>query len=477
MRQLAVLAAGVVFLMAGSAAADTTDPLEQSRKVDEAIKQAWRDAPISKEFDEVAEKLSALRQKRDADEAPLRKRLEEMYRSDAYRAFENKRYELERLRNDKWHVERQAMIDAAKKIYEARHEELARQSAGALPTGRALGFDVLSFPRIDGSTSTHPLNVIIASRLLDIPYEWIYPEPTGSPWGNRAVVPFEYELRPMPGSYDPSWRNLEFNLAASRIIAKPPVNAPASQLRIAAMINSLLTASSTTHEAYVNLINGKIDLNINARGPSESESKLAQEKNVKIGLKPIAKDALVFLVHKDNPIRNLSLDHVRAIYREEIRTWKQAGVEAAWAMEGSDKAREIVPVRRERDSGSRELFDKLVVALPDLESGSRSSIRDYYADSMGGPYARITQEPRTLAYSVYYYEHFMALSPFTRTVAIDGVEPNAETIASGKYPLTTPVYAAYRASDPPDSPGMKLLAWLLSEEGQRVVKESGYVGK
>ena len=69
----------------------------------------------------------------------------------------------------------------------------------------------------------------------------------------------------------------------------------------------------------------------------------------------------------------------------------------------------------------------------------------------------------------------MALSPYTRTLAIDGVEPGPDSIASGKYPYTSEVFAAYRADQPPDSAAMKLLHWLLSSEGQSVVRESGYV--
>ena len=69
----------------------------------------------------------------------------------------------------------------------------------------------------------------------------------------------------------------------------------------------------------------------------------------------------------------------------------------------------------------------------------------------------------------------MAASPSTRPVAIDGVEPNAETIASGAYPYAVPVYAAWRKGEPPDSPASRLLDWLISPEGKMVVRESGYV--
>ena len=60
-------------------------------------------------------------------------------------------------------------------------------------------------------------------------------------------------------------------------------------------------------------------------------------------------------------------------------------------------------------------------------------------------------------------------------LAVDGVEPTAQTIASGKYPYVLKVYAAYRKDAKPDAPAMRLLDWLVSDEGQKVVAESGYV--
>jgi phosphate transport system substrate-binding protein len=55
------------------------------------------------------------------------------------------------------------------------------------------------------------------------------------------------------------------------------------------------------------------------------------------------------------------------------------------------------------------------------------------------------------------------------------VEPTFESIASDAYALVAPVYAVYREGQPADSPARMLLQWLLSLEGQAVVRESGYV--
>jgi len=40
---------------------------------------------------------------------------------------------------------------------------------------------------------------------------------------------------------------------------------------------------------------------------------------------PVAWDALAIIVHKDNPVDNVSLEQVRQIYTGEIRNWKQLG--------------------------------------------------------------------------------------------------------------------------------------------------------
>jgi phosphate transport system substrate-binding protein len=298
---------------------------------------------------------------------------------------------------------------------------------------------------------------VIACRVLGVPYAWIYPEPTGHPWRNQPDVS-EFFLSTAARGYEP--RNYEFLLATLRVVAKP---AAKDQERTAIMINSLLAASTSTHDAYVNLVEGRSDLNLAARPPSESELKLAKEKGVTIKLEPVARDAFVIIVNRKNPVQGLTRQQVREMYEEKITNWKAVG--------GDDG--KIRPFRRERDSGSRELFDALVMQGQTLSEDKR--FRDLYANSMGGPFSQVTQQHEGVGYSIYYYEHFMAASPFTRTLAIDGVEPTAESIASGKYPWVTRIYVAYRDGEDKNSPGMKLLRWLSSPEGQAVVRESGYV--
>ena len=69
----------------------------------------------------------------------------------------------------------------------------------------------------------------------------------------------------------------------------------------------------------------------------------------------------------------------------------------------------------------------------------------------------------------------MAGSPNTKLMAVDGVLPSYDTIRARRYPYVTEVYVVTRKGLKADSGPAKLKAWLLSAEGQAVVRESGYV--
>lgn len=434
-----------------------SDPLAHTREVEDELRKL-NESEIGRQIADLEARASGY----DKERFTVQDQFLKLQRTEAYREYAKQRTALLNKLDTNWPVERKAMAEAARKIYAARHDELQSLAVKDVTHARELGLDVLTFPRMDGSTSTHPLNVIVACRVLGAPYEWLYPEPSGYPWSVTPPVPLELFLVPDIGETDWGSTNYEFNLSASRVVAKP---SRTGGQRMAIMINSLLATNNSTHDAYVNLIEGKCDLNLSARAPSDEETKLARTKGVKLELQPIAKDALVFIVNQQNGVRTVSSAQIRQIYEDKIKTWKELG--------GQTNA--ILALWRERNSGSRELFDMLVTKGSPLPEPKDRWAKELLANSMGGPFNRVTQESGGLGYSVYYYEHFMSLSPYTRLLAIDGVEPNAETIASGKYPWTANVYAAYRADEPAAGPAMKILNWLLSPEGQAVVRESGYV--
>ena len=67
----------------------------------------------------------------------------------------------------------------------------------------------------------------------------------------------------------------------------------------------------------------------------------------------------------------------------------------------------------------------------------------------------------------------MVFNPNTRVMAVNGVLPSAETIASGKYPLVYECVLVHRKN--PGEKVERFIQWLLSDEGQRLVRSVGYV--
>jgi len=60
-------------------------------------------------------------------------------------------------------------------------------------------------------------------------------------------------------------------------------------------------------------------------------------------------------------------------------------------------------------------------------------------------------------------------------IAINGIKPSKENIKNGTYPIVAPVYAVTYKGNTNENV-YKLIDWMLSDEGQYIVEESGYVG-
>jgi len=216
----------------------------------------------------------------------------------------------------------------------------------------------------------------------------------------------------------------------------------------------------------LNLIEGKCELGLVARGPSPDELELARTKDVELDVVPCALDAFVFIVNEENPVRNLTTRHLRDIYAGKIKDWAEVG-----GAKG-----EITAYQREENSGSQQLMRELVMKDVPFERRKDSGhVPGLVRHLMSSVFLALTEDASGLAYSVYYYERFMSGSPRTRTIAVDGVEPTFKTIQNRKYPHVAEVFAVTRKGIDQDAPASRLRNWLLSPEGQAVVRESGYV--
>ena len=279
---------------------------------------------------------------------------------------------------------------------------------------------IANYPKVDGSTSAHPLQAIIACKLLEVEYQWV-----------------------------PSWYDETFRVLPS----------PDEKPETAYFIRDNIVHTGT-HGSYVNLINGKADLIIVARAPSEDENELADSSGVELSLEPIALDAFVFIVNIKNPVNALTTNEIRHIYTQEITNWNAVG--------GTKSP--INAYRRNRNSGSQELMETLVMkdlSMPDLPY--------LLLHSMMGPINSITHDKNGIGYTVYFFEQFMAPNDSLKLLAVNGILPEYNTLKNRDYSYTTEVYAAIRKNINRSSMAYQLYKWLISPQGQEVVEESGYI--
>ena len=228
-------------------------------------------------------------------------------------------------------------------------------------------------------------------------------------------------------------------------------------------IKDVEVTHSKTHNAYVKLINGDTDL-ILVTYPSEDEQKLAQEKNVELEIVPIVKEAFVFMVNKENPVDNLTLEQVQDIYSGKIKNWKNVG--------GENK--NIVAYQRPDNSGSQSGMLSLVMKGKKMMEPVKETIAQTMIDIVD-VISDYDNGRNAIGYSYYYYATTMYSSETMKLLSINGNAPTYENIQTGIYDIQTAYYAVIRKDEPENSDARKLLDLMKSERGQNVAKEAGYV--
>ena len=196
--------------------------------------------------------------------------------------------------------------------------------------------------------------------------------------------------------------------------------------------------------AYKAVVDGEADLIFCAQ-PSKEQLAYAEEQGVELVLTPIGQDAFVFLVNAENPVDSLTSEQIRGIYSGTNRNWKEVG--------GPD--RPILPLQRAPGSGSQTGMEAFMGDTP-----------------FGKSHLRF--DGAAIGYSYRYYVEGIVGNEQVKMLALDGVYPDTESIRSGAYPVAGPFYAIYRAGNPNENIP-RILEWLLSDEGQKLIEESGYV--
>ena len=197
--------------------------------------------------------------------------------------------------------------------------------------------------------------------------------------------------------------------------------------------------------------------------PSEEQIEYAATLGTSFEYTQIGSEAFVFFVHRDNPVESLTLQQIKDIYSGKITNWKEVG--------GYDE--EIVPFQRNPGSGSQSMLIRLMGDTPILEPEIKEQI-----GGMGEIIQKVADyknRTSSIGFSFRFYVEGIIKNPDIKMIAIDGIAPTKENIRSGAYPVVTPLYAVTWKGNNKETVAL-LLEWILSEEGQYIIEQTGYVG-
>ena len=228
-------------------------------------------------------------------------------------------------------------------------------------------------------------------------------------------------------------------------------------------------ACTGTIDAYQRLIEGKTDI-IFCAAPSKDQLARAEAAGVQLHLTPIGREAFVFFVNSENPVTGLTVEEIQGIYTGQITNWKELG----------GKNQKIRPYQRAEDSGSQSALLRLMEGLPLMEPERE--------DRLGGmgeiinEVASYRNHKNAIGFSFRFYSTEMVENEQIRLLALNGVEPTKETIRSGEYPISSNFFAITASpigESAPEEQNEELRAfinWILSEQGQWIIEQTGYVG-
>lgn len=185
-------------------------------------------------------------------------------------------------------------------------------------------------------------------------------------------------------------------------------------------------------------------------------STLAEERRVQ--LVPVAWDALVVIVHKDNPVDNLTMDQLKALFLGKVTNWKELG--------GKDAPIELY-VRKGKVSGVgrtlREIvfndYDQEFVAKHVVEESSKLE-EDMVTNPNGVGVTGVSSARK--------------ISNIAKILKLNGKDPSFEHIKNGDYLLYRPLYMVTHLQNA-DPEVRKFINFVMGPEGKEIMRKVGTV--
>jgi phosphate transport system substrate-binding protein len=218
---------------------------------------------------------------------------------------------------------------------------------------------------------------------------------------------------------------------------------------------SVVIEGSGSSNGIKAILEGSCDIANASREMKEKELETAKKNSIAVEEIVVAYDMIVPVVHPSNPVKNLTSEQLKAIYKGEITNWKEVG--------GKDLS--IVVISRDTSSGTFEIWNEKIMKKEDVFP------RALLQASNGAIVNVIANNDRAIGYIGYGY-----LNNSIKGLTVNDIVPTLKNGKSGKYPISRKLYMYVNRKNY-SANTRKFIKFLLSKEGQKAVEEAGFIKK
>ena len=195
------------------------------------------------------------------------------------------------------------------------------------------------------------------------------------------------------------------------------------------------------------VLEGRCDIGLSSRALKDEEKAEGLVETV------LAYDGIAMVVNPENPVSDLSLEQISAIYTGEITNWKEVG--------GNDA--EIVLIGREAGSGTRDGFETITGTAEACKYRQELT-------STGDVIATVASNPDAIGYA-----SLAALKDTVKALSVSGVTPTEETVKDGSYIIQRPFVLVTKEGTAFSATAQKFFDFALSADAADIISAAGAV--
>ncbi|HPX70621.1 MAG TPA: phosphate ABC transporter substrate-binding protein [Bacillota bacterium] len=192
---------------------------------------------------------------------------------------------------------------------------------------------------------------------------------------------------------------------------------------------------------------GRCDIGLSSRALKEEEKNLGLEGTI------LAYDGIAIIVSPDNPVSDLTIEQITAMYTGEITNWSEVG--------GNDAT--IVLIGREAGSGTRDGFESITKTKDACQYRQELT-------STGDVITAVSQNPDAIGYA-----SLASVREGVKVLNVGGVSPSEATVKDGSYVIQRPFVLVTKKDTKLSDAAAAFFKYITSSEASEIIKGAGVV--